>query len=469
MKRLFSILVAIVLFAVGFRMSREAFVTYASEHFGPALAESPVGSWVSALGSEGTPAVEAESNRIGTSWTLADGRGLEAVILAADSRNVQLRALKNHAVKQVKLNVFAEPDREKILSWLRTEGKDGLAGHPLPLKNHRWPAEWRARQGILLQQIGDTNRWNSEHFEINNAAKLNREALESIVTICESVDGALRALPLPFPLNWGRPTDEKRKIIIEPEDSKRPLANTAGYWNSRTGVVHIFADSLLEPDHQLVVFEFDKPEKIQKYDVLVHEVAHQSTAALIYMNVPAWLPEGLAEYMAATQQSPASYLFKNTHVTLRYHINKSVLGDRIVKERRMNVVHLEKLMNRDHREWNRIVDSGDAASGLQYNEALLLVDYFCHRDHSNGVHFRRYLESILSGVPEFEARQIHLLRGRTYQEIEAEMIDLWKPMGFAINFQDRGEFKDDDVTIDWAAEDVKKTIAAQRAMRAISN
>ncbi len=53
---------------------------------------------------------------------------------------------------------------------------------------------------------------------------------------------------------------------------------------------------------------------MQKYDVIVHEVTHQSTAGLIYMGVPAWVPEGLAEYMAATQFAPGFYDFENTHV-----------------------------------------------------------------------------------------------------------------------------------------------------------
>ncbi|MDF1741312.1 MAG: hypothetical protein P1U86_19285 [Verrucomicrobiales bacterium] len=467
MKRLISIVVAITILAVGVRLSQNVLLRHANGKFGAAFSESRVGSWLNSLGSEGAGTQQySNAGGLDTVWTLANGRQVEAVILAADSRNVQLRTLKRQEVEQVKLAVFAEPDQEKILTWLESEGMNGLAGRPIPLKSHRWPRDWRAGGGLSLQQVGDTNRWNSAHFEIINEAGVNRESLESLVTICESVDGALSALPLPLPVNWGRPTDEKRKIVIEPENSPKLLANTAGYWNSGTGTVHIFVEHLLEPDHQFVVFEFDKPEKVQKYDVLVHEVTHQSTAALIYMNVPAWLTEGIAEYMAATQQSPASYYFDNTHVTLRYHINKLVLGDRIVKERRLNLVHLEKMMNRDIHEWNRVVEAGDSASEVQYSQALLLIDYFCHRDHRNGLHFRRYLEAILSGVSEFDARHIHLLRGRSYEEIEKEMIDLWKPLKFAINFQERGEIKEDDVTIDWEAEDIKKTLATQRAIRA---
>lgn len=131
----------------------------------------------------------------------------------------------------------------------------------------------------------------------------------------------------------------------------------------------------------------------------------------------------------------------------------------------MNLVHLEKLMNRDLREWNLIVDSGDIAGLLQYNESLLLIDYFFHRDHPDGAHFRRYLECVLSGVSEIEARDRHLLRGRSYQEIEREIAELWRPLGFTVTFHDRGELRAGDVTINWDAEEVKRAIASRRAVR----
>ncbi len=399
------------------------------------------------------------------SWTLADGSKLDAVVLAADSKHAQIRVLKTQGVAQVKLSVFAEEDRGIIDSWIQSSGDKGIAGHPIRLKTHNWPRHWKQAKAFSLRPITGTNRWRSDHFEIVNLAGINRESLEAIVRICESVDGALRSLPLPLPVNWGRPTDEVRKIIIENENTSQAPVTTAGYWDSRTGNVHIFSNFLIEPDHQLVVFEFDKPEKVQKYDVLVHEVTHQSTAALIFMDVPAWLPEGLAEYMAATQYAPAAYQFTNTHVSLKHHINKGVLGDRIVKERRMNIVHLENFMGRHILEWNHFLESGDMEGGLQYNQALLVLDYFIHHDHPEGRHFRRYLECILSGVPEEEARELHLLRGRSYQDLEYELTKLWKPLGFALEFRNRAELREGDVVIDWAAEDLKRTIAAERAAR----
>ncbi|MEM9282969.1 MAG: hypothetical protein AAGA96_14170 [Verrucomicrobiota bacterium] len=398
-------------------------------------------------------------------WTFTDGSQLDAYLIAADADHAQLRVVKTMGVGEVDLEIFSPEDREDIMAWVVTQGRNGTAGYPLPLKKHQWPSQWRDTSEVSMHPVEGTQVWNSENFEIVNEAGIGPDALKSIVRICESVNGALSSLPLPLPLNWGRPTEERNRIIIEAENDGSVLENAAGYWDGRTGHVHIFADQLVEPDYQLVVFEFDKPERVQKYDTIVHEVTHQSTAALMYLGTPAWVSEGLAEYMAATQFAPANYHFTNTHVSFRYHINKLLVGDRIVKDRRMNVTYLRNLMNRDVAEWNQIATADASAGRLQYDQSLLLVDYFAHRDHPDGLHFRRYLECVLSGVPEPEARDRHLMRGRRYQELEQELIDLWKPLGLTLNFQDRGSIAASDITIDWAAEDNKRAIANERAMK----
>ena len=184
----------------------------------------------------------------------------------------------------------------------------------------------------------------------------------------------------------------------------------------------------------------------------------------MYLQVPAWVSEGIAEYMSATQHAPAFYQFTSSHVSLLHHINKQVIADRIAKDRRMHLTHLNLLMGRGIREWNEILVTDQEAGALQYHEALLLIDFFIHRDHPDGLYFRRYLESVLSGVEESEARQLHLMRGRSFGQIEEEIIKLWRPLGFTINYQDRGELHAGDVTVDWGAGEIKRTIATKRAM-----
>lgn len=473
MKWLIRIVCILAVFTLAFGKTRRLVLDLAADRF-PILAEAAFFEKLrNPFGSEGAPVAAPTDVALPTNgdaldgsrtWTFADGSELDAVLFAANSTSAQLRVSESLGVGEVALENFAEEDQIRILSWVRSQGKDGTAGFPLDLKTHRWPRNWKMEESRNLQRVGDTETWRSENFEIANEAGVNQEALESITRICESVDGALKSLPLPLPVNWGRPSGETRRIVIEGEAPPEAPEGAAGYWNGQTGVVHIFSEHLIEPDLQLVVFEFDKPKKVQKYDSIVHEVTHQSTAALIYLDVPAWVPEGLAEYMSASQYAPAAYQFTNTHVLVRHHINKLLLGDRIAKDRKMHLAHLEKLMNRDIVEWNGIVGSDPVAGAIQYNESLLLLDYFCHRDHPEGIHFRRYLEGVLSGVPEPEARERHLLRGRSYRELEQEMTSLWQPLGLTLNFQERGELKAGDVTIDWAAEETRRAIASRRAM-----
>lgn len=466
MKKLAVVFVILWGCALGIPASRNAIFSYADisieDHIDLPDFEIP---GLSSLGEKLKSTAGADSVGAQKKWTLADGKEVDAVLVSADLEYVQLRITNLQGVYQAPLGLFSEADREHVRSLIRTKGENGILGRPLNLKTHSWPDQWRGMRNVPLERIGDTNRWRSEHFEITDIAGLPFEAIESIVCICESVGGALNALPIPLPVNWGRPKDELRQIVIEHEPPAE-LPQVAGYWNPQTGKVHVFANMLLEPNLQLVVFEFNKPEKVQKYDTIVHEVTHQSTAALIHLNVPAWVPEGLAEYMAATQYAPAAYQFTNTHKLVEYHINKLVLGDRIVKDRKMHLAYLKSLMNRDLFEWNAVTARGDESGRLQYDESLLLIDYFVHRDHSEGLHFRRYLECVMSGMPEPEAREIHLLRGRSYEDLERKIIEIWSPLGLTIDFRSRGELLAGDVTIDWAAEDVKRTIAAKRASMA---
>ncbi len=395
-------------------------------------------------------------------WNFANGKQAEGVLIAANSKVAQLRLAKTQRIHNLSLAKFAETDRGRINNWIETDGRSGVAGYPVLLKSHRWPSRWQGHAKVPIEQVDNSKVWRSKHFDITDAAGVDRTSIESIALICESVDGALNALPLPLPVNWGRNSDRRRQIVIEGKSDDPKLANAAGYWDGQTGKVHIFIEQLYEPDQQRVVFEYDKPAKVQKYDVIVHEVTHQSMAALLYMEVPAWVAEGMSEYMAATQFAPATYQFTNTYVSLRYHINKLILGDRIVKDRRMHFTFLKNLMNRDIREWNGILNTDDAAGMMQYHEALLLVDYFFHVDHPDGLYFKRYLEAILSGISEKQARDQHLLRGRSYQEIENDLIKRWQSVGFSIVFQNRGELRNGDVDINWEAEDIQRTVAAQR-------
>lgn len=394
-------------------------------------------------------------------WTGSDGASLEAVLVAADNQRVQFRIPSTQRVHFIGVTTLAAEDQEEIKQRVSKWGIDGVLGLPVSLRADPWPNGWRMEGRADLTWNSDKQVWGSEHFDLHNDAKVNRETLETVAGICESVDGALKSLPLP--LDWGRSINDRRDIILEVIFQGEQKGKLAGYFDGRTGKIHIDTSQLIERDNQFIVFEFDKPEKRQKYDTIVHEVTHQTMVSMLLLDMPAWIPEGIAEYLSAMHYSPGSYQFHTSYSAVRYHINKRVQAERGIKERKLHLYKMEEFMGRHLRQWNEVVQKGDAAGMLQYNMALLLVDYFFHADGKNGEPMRHYLEAVLSGAPEKEAREKHLLRGRTYHELETAVFNRWKSIGFAIDFESKPRIEKEDFTVDWGAISIMRQNAAKRA------
>ncbi|NOX98809.1 MAG: hypothetical protein GXP30_03605 [Verrucomicrobia bacterium] len=394
-------------------------------------------------------------------WKGSDGASLEAVLVAADDKRVEFRIPATQRVHFLEMSALAKDDQEKIKGRVTKWGIDGVLGYPVSLRTDPWPNGWRIDGRVNLTWNAKKKVWSSEHFDLRNDAKVNQETLETVAGICESVDGALKSLPLP--LDWGREAKGRRDIILEPAFKGENKGKLAGFFDGRTGKVHIDTSQLLERDNQSIVFEFDKPKKRQKYDAIVHEVTHQTMVSMLLLDMPAWIPEGMAEYLSAMHFSPGNYQFHTSYSAVRYHINKRVQAERGIKERKLHLYEMNEFMGRRLKKWNEVVQQGDVAGLLQYNMALLLVDYFFHADGKNGEPMRYYLEAVLSGAPEKEAREKHLLRGRSYHDLETAVFNRWKSVGFAIDFESNPRIEKEDFTVDWGAISIMRQNAANRA------
>lgn len=394
-------------------------------------------------------------------WMGSDGKSMQAILVSADDQRAEFRLPDTQRVHYLNLDALAAVDQERVRKRVSKWGKAGVLGYPVSLRADSWPKGWRMEDKAELSWASDVEAWRSEHFDLYNKAKVNHEALQTIAGICESVNGALKSLPLP--LDWGRPTDARRDIILERKFEGMGKGKLAGFFNGRTGKVHIDTSQLIERQNQLIVFEFDKPQKRQKYDAIVHEVTHQAMVSMLMLDMPAWVPEGIAEYLSAMHYSPGSYQFHTSYSAVRYHINKTVMAEKGFKERKLHLFPLDEFMARRLSKWNQVVQEGGAAGLLQYNMALLLVDFFFHADGNNGEPMRHYLEAVLSGAPEKEARTKHLLRGRSHQELQEALFNRWKSIGFAIDFEGKPRVEKGDFTVDWGAISIMRSNAAKRS------
>lgn len=376
-----------------------------------------------------------------------DGRKVEAVATAANEQAVQVRVVATQAVHEVRLERLSQEDRDFVAKWRTSSANRGMPDATVPAA---WPAVYSGGVVPELVEAEASRRsgervWRTRRYELHSSAPVDERALRTIASICESIDGVCRSVPLP--LMWGRASDVRKIVRIYPNEKAYRAAGgmpgTSGCFIFATGEIHIDGPSLQESDYFGKARGFSL-EKRQTYRLLVHELVHQAAIGVTLSNFPAWVPEGLADYIAAVQRSPGHFQFRDSHVAVKASIlDSAMFANGLVEPNVYPVWRLEPYMNRSLVEWNRITSgkgNGERAQ-IQYHQALLMAEYFYRADSPQGHGFRSYLEAVLTGADEADAQRIHLLRGRSYEALEEAIVAYWAKRGLTLRFESAPTFK----------------------------
>ena len=104
--------------------------------------------------------------------------------------------------------------------------------------------------------------------------------------------------------------------------------------------------------------------------------------------------------------------------------------------RDFRMVGLERLMNISHSDWASELASGQG--GTNYRSANVLAYYFLKLDgEGDAAHLVEFLKELTSGSRRDgyqEAQDKHLLRGRSYEQMEEEVAKAWRSEGLKIEF-----------------------------------
>jgi len=366
-------------------------------------------------------------------WTDTRGREIEAVLLAASNQECLLRVTATQTVYRLPLNRLSAPDRRHAKEW-RARHEDPDMPPEVP---NRFPVSIPAIASPSLSRHSDRGGpvWVSPRFEFVAYEGLDRERLQSIATICESSDRAIRRAPLP--LSWARAGESRRRVHLyeDAEDYRRATggpASFAAHYDLRDGSVHIPVSSFSGVDLGRATGRFEL-ERRDTLDVVVHELIHQSAPVLGPPRVPAWVTEGIAEYFAAMHVSGGSFAFAHPRRQVRRYLKQRSGLEGLANLRRLPLYRLQKFCGRGLGEWNRATIDGEerGAGFIQYGQALLMTEFFCHAE---GNRMRPYLEAILTGVSEERAARIHLLDDRTWSDLEEHVISRWRSQGLALHF-----------------------------------
>ena len=167
--------------------------------------------------------------------------------------------------------------------------------------------------------------------------------------------------------------------------------------------------------------------------VLKHEITHHLLHDwMVYL--PIWFKEGFAEYMGAVPYNQGRLKFASIDLSLHKYLNKWRYNE---DPNRIPIMQMKELMTRTPGEWSASLRTGTPI--LEYNSAAVLVHFFIHHDgKGNAAYLAAYLDAIRQGISPSQAEKTHLLRGRSYEQLDKEVRQVWERKKIAL--ERPGEF-----------------------------
>lgn len=170
-------------------------------------------------------------------------------------------------------------------------------------------------------------------------------------------------------------------------------------------------------------------DRTDSTDTLVHEITHQMMNAWL-PRLPRWYAEGSADYVAMADYIHGRFFLNQMEDRLRVYLRRREHGQ---SGGPFQMLRPAELMALDAATWSQALASNAASATQNYASATLLTYYFYHLDgKGDTAGMLGYLRAIESGTPEREAAKEHLVRGRTFELLEANIIDAFQKHGVSV-------------------------------------
>ena len=173
-------------------------------------------------------------------WTDATGRTLEGELITATESEIILKVSSNDRIYRLPLQKLSTDDQ----TFVRTATGAMAGDDQYPHLPDRWPTTYDGRNSSASASpaaTGSLNHWRTKSYDIRSTDELDEKTLRSLALICESIDGAVRSVPLP--ITWGRSPKARRVIQIYHTDEEYFAAGgpreLAGHFDPRNGSVRL--------------------------------------------------------------------------------------------------------------------------------------------------------------------------------------------------------------------------------------
>lgn len=288
-----------------------------------------------------------------------------------------------------------------------------------------WPAQVAASVTVQVVEENAAARrfeWESTHFRVGADLRLPLGVVRDLVAVFEATREALIAVPLGLQLGGER---EKFRTRLFSDAASYQAAGgavaTGGYFDGREMLI-LLPNLGIKPGTNGLTTEHTK-----NLFVLKHEVTHQILGGWARA-LPVWLNEGFAECVASWPYSSGRYTLQGLDAAMHDYLLK---WRRTSDRRALRLIAPPTLMALSGRDWQSRVATQAAYD--HYNSAALLTYYFLRHDgRGDGAGLASYFAALRGGAPPEEAEAQHLLRGRTREQLTAELQKLARRLGLEI-------------------------------------
>lgn len=286
-----------------------------------------------------------------------------------------------------------------------------------------WPRTVRLEKTPEVETIKEDREakefiYESEHYEFVSDSLLGANAVREFSRVFEATWLVNALLPLDLrPMPEGDREKFRARIFTDEGDylGAGGMPGSAGVYGRRFEALMLPLESL---GVKIVGTRVTIDYVAEDYGTLIHEITHQMMNHWLNW-LPVWYSEGSAEYVELAEYDNGRFSFIGQDRRLAAHLRlRSAAG-------KFEMLPLEELMTMDNRTWSAALTTEHGAM-QNYASALALTYFFYQIDgDGKGTAMKDYLRAVSMLEPGADSQELvkeHLLRGRSYAELEDEMV-----------------------------------------------
>lgn len=363
-------------------------------------------------------------------WVDDKAREITATYTKVEGENVFLK-MENGSILPFPIKKLRQPCQQYIANALSEEAK-APKNEKLNFED-RWPTIVAFNEDpdiVVISENAETNTfiYHSKNYEFKSDVKLNSALVRNISRLFEATYEYCRLIPLALTANM----DNKNKLPILLFESRESYIKAGG--PAMSGGVYIpRINTIMVPLTSLGLKKSGEGYTFNRetsFSTLAHELTHQLTPREYYKTGSmGWFSEGLAEYTSNTPYHNGIFRVEGNIASIKKSVveygkdNKG--GANLGKE--IKVGPLKDYMLQSYESFVK-------NARLNYAAGQLIVYYFIHMDgNGDAKRLKAFLKALREGK-EGEVALAYLLDGRTFEQLEKEIVDQWKKQFVTFQF-----------------------------------